>query len=262
MIARRNTKNPLSCGKNHQVATIRSLAAVAAKRSSKPSATLQRKSLTEQLHEILESRIVAGELSPGTRLSEEAIASEYATSRSPVRDVLAALERDGLAKRLGLRDGRVATPTKKFVHDTYETWIILEINRTFISSQNATTDDHDQIIQTLAQMQEAFDAKRPRVYALLAMAFPGLLHNRCDNDQLISVLKDFAKYRRWLAALYLGEENPSLMMLEEYREIGQAYIRADLQALTVSIQNRVRKQRDQVLQKLPEVAAVRTVRKA
>ncbi len=240
----------------------RHLAATAARRASTSTPVLQRKSLTEQLREILESRIVAGELPPGTRLSEEALASEYATSRSPVREVLAALEREGLAERLGLRDRRVATPTKKFVHDTYETWIILEINRTFISSQSATAADHDRIIHALAQMREALEARRPQAYASLAMAFPALLHNRCDNDQLIAMLKDFEKYRRWLAALYLGEADPSLMVLEEHCDIGQAYIRADLQALTASIQNHVRKQRDRVLQNLPEATAARLARQA
>jgi DNA-binding GntR family transcriptional regulator len=211
---------------------------------------LHRKSLTEQILEILEARIVNGELAPGTRLSEEAIAEEFGTSRSPVRDVLAALERGGFADRAGLRDRRVATPTKKFVLDTYETWIILEVNRTFISSTNATPEDHSSINAVLEDMRDALKAERRKEYSRLAMAFPEMLHNRCDNLQLISVLKDFEKYRRWLATLYLGEEVPSLMMLEEHREIGQAYIRKDLPALTQSITTHVTKQRDQVLEKL------------
>jgi DNA-binding GntR family transcriptional regulator len=213
-------------------------------------ALLHRKSLTEQILEILEARIVSGELAPGTRLSEEAIAAEFGTSRSPVRDVLAALERDGFADRAGLRDRRVATPTRKFVLDTYETWIILEVNRTFISSRNATREDHKGIAEALEGMREALKANRRKEYTRLSIAFPELLHNRCDNVQLISVLDDFEKYRRWLATLYLGEEVPSQMMLEEHREIAQAYIGKDLPALTKSITNHVSKQRDQVLGKL------------
>lgn len=218
--------------------------------AARPEVALNRKSLTEQLREILEARIVNGELRPGTRLSEEAIAAEFGISRSPVREVLAALEREGLADRVGLRDRRVATPTAKFVLDTYETWIILEVNRTFISSQHATVEDHRRIAQALTQMQEALAQDRPRDYATLAMAFPELLHTGCDNLQLISVLKDFEKYRRWLSTLYMGDAHPSQMELEEHRQIGQAYIAADLPALTLSIQTHVRKQRDQVLHKL------------
>jgi DNA-binding GntR family transcriptional regulator len=215
-----------------------------------PKTALHRKSLTEQILEILEARIVNGELVPGTKLSEEAIAAEFGTSRSPVRDVLAALEREGFADRTSLRDRRVATPTKKFVLDTYETWVILEVNRTFISSRNATPEDHKGIAAVLEDMRDALKANRRKEYTRLAIAFPEMLHNRCDNLQLISVLKDFEKYRRWLATLYLGEEVPSQMMLEEHREIAQAYIKKDLPALTRSITNHVGKQRDQVLEKL------------
>jgi DNA-binding GntR family transcriptional regulator len=211
---------------------------------------LHRKSLTEQILEILEARIVNGELVPGSRLSEEAIAAEFGTSRSPVRDVLAALEREGFADRVGLRDRRVATPTRKFVLDTYETWIILEVNRTFISSKNATAEDQKSIGAVLEEMRDALKANRRKEYSRLAMAFPEMLHKRCDNLQLLSVLKDFEKYRRWLATLYAGEEVPSLMELEEHREIGQAYLKKDLPALTKSITSHVTKQRDQVLEKL------------
>jgi len=211
---------------------------------------LQRKSLTEQILEILEARIVNGELVPGSRLSEEAIAAEFGTSRSPVRDVLAVLEREGFADRVNLRDRRVATPTKKFVQDTYDTWILLEVNRTFISSINAVVEDHARINEALDGMREALKGGRRKEYTRFAMAFPEMLHDRCNNLQLISVLKDFEKYRRWLATLYLGEEVPSLMMLEEHREIAQAYIKMDLPALTQSITRHVTKQRDHVLEKL------------
>src|SRR5215813_13565606 len=80
---------------------------------------LERRNLGDQLYEILEDRIVAGVLQPGTRLSEEAIAAEFGISRSPVRDVLAKLESMGLAERVLFRDRRVAVPTEKFVCDTY-----------------------------------------------------------------------------------------------------------------------------------------------
>lgn len=221
-------------------------------RAASPEPSLQRKSLTEQLLQILEARIVAGVLPPGTRLSEESLAAEFSISRSPVRDVLAALEREGLADRIGLRDRRVATPTRKYVYDTYETWIVLETHRTYVSAQDATPVDHAEIRAALAAMKAALKEGREREYARIANTFPDLLHNRCDNRQLLAVLHSFEKYRRWLATLYLGDDDPSLMMLEEHREIGEAYIRADRAALAAAIESHVRKQRDRVMANLPD----------
>ena len=49
-----------------------------------------------RLHEALRTRICLLDYPPGTRLSEEALAAEFGTSRTPLRRVLAKLEDEGL----------------------------------------------------------------------------------------------------------------------------------------------------------------------
>jgi DNA-binding GntR family transcriptional regulator len=49
-----------------------------------------------RLHDTLRRRICLLDYPPGTRLSEEALASEFGTSRTPLRRVLAKLEDEGL----------------------------------------------------------------------------------------------------------------------------------------------------------------------
>jgi DNA-binding GntR family transcriptional regulator len=56
---------------------------------------LERKTLSSQLYEILERKVITGELSPGTRLSEESVAETYNVSRSPAREALLDLEKAG-----------------------------------------------------------------------------------------------------------------------------------------------------------------------
>ncbi len=56
------------------------------------SAIVQRAaSLGEQVAGVLRQRIVRGELKPGARLTEEALAAEFAVSRGPVRDAITQL---------------------------------------------------------------------------------------------------------------------------------------------------------------------------
>lgn len=74
---------------------------------------LHRRNLAVQVFEILAQRIVSAAPAPGTCLSEEAIAGEFATGRSPVRDVLNERERRGFAERVGARDRRVQVPTAR-----------------------------------------------------------------------------------------------------------------------------------------------------
>ena len=58
-------------------------------------------SLPEQLYHYLRSAIRSGELAPGQRLVEQAIATATSTSRTPVREALRKLVGNGLAESSG-----------------------------------------------------------------------------------------------------------------------------------------------------------------
>ncbi len=85
-----------------------------------------RRPLSEQVYQLLEDRILAGTIAPGTKLAEEAIAEEFGVSRSPAREAISQLEKVGLAEKSGPRDRRVVIPSRKIIIDVYATWIILE----------------------------------------------------------------------------------------------------------------------------------------
>lgn len=57
---------------------------------------LKRISAAHQLHEILRSRIISLDLTPGMQLSRNELAAAYAVSQTPVRDALQMLEQEGL----------------------------------------------------------------------------------------------------------------------------------------------------------------------
>lgn len=65
--------------------------------SAEPTAQIIRPAkLSEIAAERLRERILRGQLAPGSPLSQEALAREFGISRTPLRDALKALERDGL----------------------------------------------------------------------------------------------------------------------------------------------------------------------
>ena len=68
-------------------------APAAAERPSSPA-----RERFERIYRTLRDRICLLDYPPGTRLSEEELADEFATSRTPIRRVLARLEIEGLVK--------------------------------------------------------------------------------------------------------------------------------------------------------------------
>jgi DNA-binding GntR family transcriptional regulator len=214
------------------------------------NALLRRKNLSEQIYEILEKRIIEGDMLPGTRLAEEAIADEFGVSRSPVREAITELELIGLAERSRGRDRRVVVPTAKFISDTYDTWTILQTGRCYQSSLAAPTEDHEKIRWVLDQMDKAKRRGPLAPFVKLSRQFHELLKFRCDNAQLLSVLAGFEKYGRWLSAIYFSDLDTSETSTVEHRQIAEAYINKDLLSITALMQQHISRQRDRILASL------------
>ena len=58
------------------------------------------KSISDQIYEHLKTSIFSGEIESGERLTQEKVAADLATSRTPIREAFRRLEQDGLIKRL------------------------------------------------------------------------------------------------------------------------------------------------------------------
>ena len=77
------------------------------------------------VYERMRDDIVTGLLAPGAALVETALAGQYGTSRTPVREALRRLEQDGLIER-GDRGMRVRSRSPEEILEIYEVRIVLE----------------------------------------------------------------------------------------------------------------------------------------
>ena len=83
------------------------------------SASKQSQNLVEKAVTYLTREILAGRLRPNQRISELAVCGELGISRSPVREALRMLERDGLVKQSGNRGVVVADITPEEADELY-----------------------------------------------------------------------------------------------------------------------------------------------
>ena len=87
---------------------------------------LEIRSVVDQVHAELLERIVAGELPPGSRLRQEALADELGVSRTPLREALARLVSDGLVEFVPNRGATVASRDFSDMEEAWRARLVIE----------------------------------------------------------------------------------------------------------------------------------------
>lgn len=80
----------------------------------------------ERTYEYLKEKLLSGRFRPGERLTEEHLASELEVSRTPVREALHKLEREGLVKPLETRGFCVPSDSKEEMAELFDIRSVLE----------------------------------------------------------------------------------------------------------------------------------------
>jgi DNA-binding GntR family transcriptional regulator len=89
-------------------------------------ATDERRALVDKLAATLQARVLSGSLPSGTRLRQEALATEFGVSRTPVREALRKLQASGLIELRPNRGALVRGLSPREIRDAYEVRAELE----------------------------------------------------------------------------------------------------------------------------------------
>jgi DNA-binding GntR family transcriptional regulator len=128
--------------------------------------TVQRKSLKDEVFEILHGRIIAGQYAAGEWLRQEEISSQLGVSMTPVREALDLLVSAGLAERVPYRGVRVFEPTAKEILNSYGMRLLLESAAVFAAATAATAEQLMEMQSILAESRllvQLNDMSRARV---------------------------------------------------------------------------------------------------
>ena len=93
--------------------------------TSRPE-TINPVKLIDELADRIHARIVSGDYPPGFRLKQENLASEFAVSRTPIREALSRLEGRGVVIQAQRRSAIVRAPTRREITEMYQVRAELE----------------------------------------------------------------------------------------------------------------------------------------
>lgn len=122
---------------------------------------MKRETLKKQVYEYLREEIITGGIAPGERLIEEKIAKRIQVSRSPIREAIRLLEKDGLVTVNKGGGVTVFNPDIKNFKYLYECRVELEPVAAYYAAKRITKEQIDTL-----RKQLFFNKKRSEKYEL------------------------------------------------------------------------------------------------
>lgn len=157
------------------------------------------KFLREQVYKRLKNNVLNGEWPPNTRLVEEKLAADMGTSRTPVREAIQKLEKEGLIQKLPRGGFAVGSVTSEEVEEVFGIRGILETYAAYLAASRATEQDIVAMEEIVRQEEDALGKKNAEEIVRLNTLFHDTLYKTARSEKLLKVvneLRDFIhRYR-------------------------------------------------------------------
>ncbi|OIK14466.1 GntR family transcriptional regulator [Bacillus sp. MUM 116] len=176
----------------------------------------------DQVYNSIKEKIVKGVLKPGDSIFESRIAKELHISRSPVREAVRALEKEGLLVIDEKSRIAVYKPTLKDIADIYECRMALESLATRLTTRYATNQEIKDIENTVLNVKQNLNAEGERNRDVLIEEngrFHDLITKYSQNRRLQKQLRDLKSLSQYYRVLNFQGDNREWIVFNEHQEI-------------------------------------------
>lgn len=177
--------------------------------------------LQAQVYDYLREQILLGRFVPGQRLIEERLCEETGVSRSPIREAIRRLEKDGLVVVLAQGGVTVYKPTFADFTSLYECRLSLEPAAARYAAQRRTEAELDEL-QSLMERMNTRDCQESRQIHELNFAFHQKIAEASKNPYLSKIMQEWkvliSFYRN--AILQMHPRRPQTVLDEHDRILG------------------------------------------
>jgi DNA-binding GntR family transcriptional regulator len=178
--------------------------------------------LERRVYERLRDQILGGDLRPGDQLVEARLASELGVSKTPVREALIRLQRDGLVHAEPYRGARVMSPSEEDVREILELRLALECHIARDLAERRPADVLSELDATIVEGRQALSAgRRARVLASLT-EFSDIMAASSGNARLARVLGELRSVLLLIASTSLQASGREERSLDQHERILKA----------------------------------------
>jgi DNA-binding GntR family transcriptional regulator len=171
----------------------------------------------------LRMRLLSGELRPGTRLSQQQVATQYGVSRMPARDALQLLAGEGLVD-MGAATAVVRHLSVAELQELYELRGAVEPTLTRLAVPNVGRAELTQMSALLTKMD---DHPTPTQWLEHNAAFHALIYTKASRPTMIQLTEQLRRLTDRYLYLHVGVFGDQGHLHDEHHQIFEAVRRGD-----------------------------------
>ena len=191
---------------------------------------MESRPIREIAYEVLKKAIITGEIPAGERIVETDYADRLHISRTPLREALRKLERDGLVEYVMRRGVIVHAFTTEDVEQIYTIRNSLEMLTLPYIIENATAEDISSLRELLARMDDLDMKDDVETLSPLARQFHTQLTSISKKNRILRVIESQDEYIRRFSAMAIRQENRRAEARKEHHMLVDLVEQKDLPA--------------------------------
>jgi DNA-binding GntR family transcriptional regulator len=184
----------------------------------------QRKSLGQHVFENLKQAVIKGKIVPGSRLIESRLADTLGISRTPVREAIHKLEREGYLKKLPRGGFVVLGFSKEDIEETFGIRSILESYAARLAAINHEEKALRPLEDKIKAYQKCLDKKDLDSLLKINTEFHELLYDLSQSPRLVKMINDLKNQIYRYRKVILKNEKMARISNEDHKRMLE-YIR-------------------------------------
>ena len=190
-------------------------------------------------YEVLKHGIITGEIPAGERIVETEYADRLHISRTPLREALRKLERDGLVEYVMRRGVVVRAVNLSDVEEIYTIRNALEMLTLPAIIERATAEDIERLREKLRAMDELMAAGDIETLSPLTRAFHAQLTSLCGQQRILRVIESQDEFITKFSAMAIRKEQHLWDAHQEHYRLVDLVEQRDLEGFRALMQKHI-----------------------
>lgn len=178
--------------------------------------------LREIVYEELKRQLLVGEISPGTRMMEIELAEDMGVSRTPVREAIRKLEKEGLVTMEARRGAYASEVSVEDMLDVLEVRQDLEAMAASLAAQRITEEEKELLSRATENYREAVESEKTEDIIRCDEQFHQMIVNCSRNKTLIKLFSQVQELALRFRYLYYDDFSRYENMPVDHKRIEEA----------------------------------------